>query len=249
MEPEISSGASPSKLSYIFYNDHGLRAGWRLLIYIGMIFILVWGVGLIAKRVTSGHAMAAPSSDFVRAIVQGISELILFGVLLFLAWIMSRIQHRSVGLYGLPLQRSAISRFIRGYFFWGFLPLAILLSILRVLHVFYFGNLSPLNWQIISWGALWFIFFLLVGLTEEYSLRGYFLYTLADGIGFWPAAIIQAVYLPARIWATAVKQELESSQRQSSPYSQPLLFGAPGISGSLWALTPDGTGGSHFSLA
>ena len=45
MEPEISSGALPSKLSYIFYNDHGLRAGWRLLIYIGMIFILVWGVG------------------------------------------------------------------------------------------------------------------------------------------------------------------------------------------------------------
>jgi hypothetical protein len=193
MEPEISSGASPRKLSYIFYNDHGLRAGWRLLIYIGMIFILVWGVGLIAKRVTSGHAMAAPSSDFVRAIVQGISELILFGVLLFLAWIMSRIEHRSVGLYGLPLQRSAISRFVRGYFLWGFLPLAILLSILRALHVFYFGNLSPLNWQIISWGALWFIFFLLVGLTEEYSLRGYFLYTLADGIGFWPAAIIQAV--------------------------------------------------------
>ena len=62
MEPEISSGPSPSKLSYIFYNDRGLRAGWRLLIYIGMIFILVWGVGLIAKRVTSGHAPAPPSS-------------------------------------------------------------------------------------------------------------------------------------------------------------------------------------------
>ena len=88
---------------------------------------------------------------------------------------------------------SAISRFIRGYFLWGFLPLAILLSILRALHVFYFGNLSPLNSQILGWGALWFVFFLLVGLIEEYSLRGYFLYTLADGIGFWPAAIIQAV--------------------------------------------------------
>ena len=49
MELEISSGASPSKLSYIFYNDRGLRAGWRLLIYIGMIFILVWGAGLQAN--------------------------------------------------------------------------------------------------------------------------------------------------------------------------------------------------------
>jgi uncharacterized protein len=193
MELEISSGAPPSKLSYIFYNDRGLRAGWRLLIYIGMIFILVWGAGLIAKRVTSGHATAPPSSDFVRAVFQGIGELVFFLVLLLLAWIMSRIEHRNVGLYGLPLRGSAISRFVRGYFLWGFLPLAILLSILRALHVFYFGNFSPLNSQILGWGALWFIFFLLVGLTEEYSLRGYFLYTLADGIGFWPAAIIQAV--------------------------------------------------------
>jgi hypothetical protein len=68
-----------------------------------------------------------------------------------------------------------------------------LLSILRGLHVFYFGNLSFLNSQILGWGALWFVVFLLVGLFEEFSLRGYLLYTLADGIGFWPAAIIQAV--------------------------------------------------------
>jgi membrane protease YdiL (CAAX protease family) len=193
MEPETPSGTSPRKLSYIFYNDRGLRAGWRLLIYIGIIFILVWGAGLIAKRVTSGHATAPPSSDFVRAVFQGIGELVFFLVLLFLAWIMSRIEHRNVGVYGLPLQRSAISGFIRGYFLWGFLPLAILLSLLRVLHVFYFGSLSRFTPQIFGWGVLWFIFFLLVGLAEEYSLRGYFLYTLADGIGFWPAAIIQAV--------------------------------------------------------
>ena len=193
MEPESSSSASRSKLSYILYNDHGLRAGWRLLIYFGMIFILVLGGGLIAKRVASGHAKTPQLSDFSHAIFQGIGELVFFLVLLFLAWIMSKIERRNVGAYGLPLQKAAISGFIRGYFLWGFLPLAILLSLLRALHVFYFGNLSPLNSQILGWGALWFIFFLLVGLAEEYSLRGYFLYTLADGIGFWPAAIIQAV--------------------------------------------------------
>ena len=162
MEPEISSGALPSKLSYIFYNDHGLRAGWRLLIYIGMIFILVWGVGLIAKRATSGHAPAPPSSDFARSIFQGIGELVFFLVLLFLAWIMSRIEHRNVGVYGLPLQPSAISRFVRGYFFWGFLPLAILLSILRALHVFYFGNLSPLN-VANTWLGCAVVYFLFAG--------------------------------------------------------------------------------------
>src|SRR6185437_13911786 len=132
-------------------------------------------------------------SDLSRAIFQGIGELVFFLVLLFLAWIMSKIERRNVGAYGLPLQKSAIPGFIRGYFLWGFLPLAILLLILRALHVFYFGNLSSLNSQTLRWGVLWLFFFLLVGFFEEFSLRGYFLYTLADGIGFWPAAIIQAI--------------------------------------------------------
>jgi hypothetical protein len=193
MEPEVTSSAKPDKLRFVFYNDHGLRAGWRLLIYCGMIFVLILGAGAIAKRIGSGHAKGVPSSDFLRSIFQAIGELILFLVLLLLAWIMSKIERRRVGVYGLPLQKSAISRLVRGYLFWGFLPLALLLCILRGLRVFYFGNFSALNAQILGWGVLWFFFFLLVGLFEEYSLRGYLLYTLADGIGFWPAAIIQAI--------------------------------------------------------
>jgi uncharacterized protein len=193
METETNGNSSTRILIQIFYNDSGLRAGWRLLIYIGMIFMLGLGARLIARRARSGHAAGAPSSDFSHAVLQAIGELVLFLVLLLLAWIMSRIERRKVGVYGLPLQRSAISRFVRGYFLWGFLPLALLLLVLRGLHVFYFGNISLLNAQILGWGTLWFFVFLLVGFFEEFSFRGYFLYTLADGIGFWPAAIIQAI--------------------------------------------------------
>ena len=193
MESERSTSTASHQRAFIFYNDRGLRAGWRLLIYFGMIFVLALGAGVIAKHVNSSHAKSSPSSDFARAIFQAIGELVLFLVLLFLAWIMSKIERRNVGVYGLPLQRSAISRFVRGYFLWGFLPLALLLLVLRALHVFYFGNVSALNAQILGWGALWFFVFLLVGFFEEFSFRGYLLYTLADGIGFWPAAIIQAI--------------------------------------------------------
>lgn len=192
METETNGNSSTRILKQIFYNDRGLRAGWRLLIYVGMILALGLGARLITRRAASGTRVA-PSSEFAHAILQAIAELILFVVLLFFAWIMSRIERRNVGVYGLPLQRSALSGFIRGYFLWGFLPLAILLSVLRILHGFYFGDVSPLNSQILGWGVVWFFFFLLVGLFEEYSLRGYLLYTLADGIGFWPAAIIQAI--------------------------------------------------------
>ena len=193
MEIESSANASSPKLTLIFYNERGLRAGWRLLIYLGMIWLLILGAGLIAKRLTSGHPRGAPSSEFIRTMIQAAVEFILFLVLLFLAWVMSKIERRKLGVYGLPLQRPVLSGFIRGYFIWGFLPLAILLSILRALRVFYFGNIIALNAQILGWGVLWFFFFLLVGFFEEYSFRGYFLYTLADGIGFWPAAVIQAI--------------------------------------------------------
>jgi membrane protease YdiL (CAAX protease family) len=60
-------------------------------------------------------------------------------------------------------------------------------------HVFYFGEASQLNAHIFGWGILWGFVFLFVGFFEEFCFRGYFLYTLADGIGFWPAAIIQAI--------------------------------------------------------
>ena len=197
MESEASAGTSSPRLALIFFNERGLRAGWRLLIYSGMIWLLLAGAGAISKRLNAGTPHSTPSSEFKRAMVQAAVELILFLVLLFLAWVMSKIERRKVGAYGLPLQRSAIPRFIQGYFFWGFLPLAILLSILRGLHVFYFGDLSALNSQILGWGVLWFFFFLLVGFFEEYFFRGYSLYTLADGIGFWPAAIILAILFGA----------------------------------------------------
>lgn len=192
MELETSENASSNSLRLIFYNDLGLRAGWRLLIYCGMIGILVFAAGLIAQRLGSGPK-DNPLPDFIQTILQGFGELILFLVLLFLAWIMSRIERRKVGVYGLPLKKQALSAFVRGYFLWGFLPLAFLLLLLRAIHVFYFGDISALNAKIFGWAILWFFVFLLVGFFEEYSFRGYFLYTLADGIGFWPASIIQAI--------------------------------------------------------
>jgi membrane protease YdiL (CAAX protease family) len=192
MDPDTSANTPASAARQIFYNDHGLRVGWRLLIYLGMIAVLVSGAIVIAKSL-GGGPKGPQLPDYLQAIFQAIGELILFLVLLSLAWIMSRIERRKVGAYGLPLQWSALSALVRGYFLWGFLPLAFLLLILRVTHAFYFGNVTALNARILGWGLLWFAVFLLVGFFEEYMLRGYFLYTLADGIGFWPAAIIQAI--------------------------------------------------------
>jgi membrane protease YdiL (CAAX protease family) len=199
MEPETSDVASPvpapNLLKQVFYNDRGLRAGWRLLIFCAMIGVPALGLTLLARMANGGAApQRGPKlSDFAMTAIQALSELVLFLVILLFTWIMSKIERQKMGVYGLPLRKSLFSSFGNGYLFWGFLPLVLLLFVLHTLHVFDFGSFSPINGKIFGWAILWAFVFLLVGFFEEYCFRGYFLYTLSDGIGFWPAAIIQAI--------------------------------------------------------
>jgi len=76
----------------------------------------------------------------------------------------------------------------------GFLLLLVTLAVLRLLGVFYFGSVGLHGGEILVWGLLWGFTFLAVGLFEEFLFRGYALYTLAEGIGFWPAAVIMALF-------------------------------------------------------
>src|SRR5260370_42362307 len=47
--------------------------------------------------------------------------------------------------------------------------------------------------EVIRWGAVWFVAFVSVGLSEEYLFRGFTQYTLAQMVGFWPAAALLSV--------------------------------------------------------
>jgi membrane protease YdiL (CAAX protease family) len=176
----------------VFYNDRGLRAGWRLLIFVVMLVAIVFGLQMALRRAGPGGGFPA-ASGYSFPVLIGVSDLVFFLLFLLLSWIMSRIERQSVGNYGLPLRKTTITRFCTGWLFWGFLPLSIVLLIMRAFHVFYFGNLALQGKQILVWGLIWGFAFLMVGLFEEYSLRGYALHTLADGIGFWPAAIVLAL--------------------------------------------------------
>jgi membrane protease YdiL (CAAX protease family) len=186
---------SPSNVRFVFFNDRGLRAGWRIAIF-GAILYAIYALGtFVVRRLGAGGRAGGPGATephYLLPIGLGIAELVAFLIILLVSWVMSRIERRRVGEYGLPLTRSAWSQLAIGYLLWGFLPLSLLLLIMRSLHVFYFGNLILRGSSILIWGLLWGFTFLMVGFFEEYTFRGYALYTLADGIGFWPAAIILA---------------------------------------------------------
>ncbi|HEY6306392.1 MAG TPA: type II CAAX endopeptidase family protein [Candidatus Angelobacter sp.] len=199
MEPQTEAVAPPSTktIRLVFFNERGLRAGWRLAIYSGTLQILLFLFSTVfsflsrALRGPQGRALADSP------LWMTVGNLAYFIPAVFAAWIMSRIERRKAGVYGLPLTKSALSRFAVGYAAWGFLPLTLVLLTMRGLGVFYFGSLSVRGSEALYWGAAWGIMFLSVGLLEEYLFRGYALYTLADGIGFWPAAIILAVAFAA----------------------------------------------------
>jgi hypothetical protein len=200
MEPQTPlnfapADQQPSIEKKIFLNDRGLRAGWRLAIYVILMICLFLLSSLLLyfvlgqdKVQAQAHATTVPSAG-----MQFVAEAGSFLLFLLAAFIMSRIERRNVGVYGLPLKGAkAVQRFVTGYVLWGFLPLFVCLSVLYVCHVYDFGQMVLHGADIWIWGLKWLAVFIFVGLGEEYLLRGYTLYTLADGIGFWPAAILMA---------------------------------------------------------
>jgi uncharacterized protein len=184
--------SQPSALHHAFFNERGLRAGWRLVIFVGMLMafsrLLRWMASLFvgARGRPQPNAVIQPGQQLV-------GEVFAFLVVLFFTWVMSRLERRRMGTYGLPLQRSAWSSFFAGYLFWGFLPLTLLLLAMRGFGVFFLDGLALRGADILYFALLWGLVFLFVGFFEEYLTRGYSLYTLADGIGFWPAAILLAL--------------------------------------------------------
>ena len=193
LHPIEIHGEQPDLFRRIFFNESGLRAGWRLPIFIGLLVAIQYAAGKIISLAMPGLLGPHPdnlTSPFYPFFVR----LVFFACMLLASWMMASIERRPMGEYGLPLKNtSVIALFINGYVLWGFLPLSMLLLMMRALHVFYFGNPALAPAQIIYWALAWGAVFLMVALVEEYMFRGYLLYTLGDGIGFWPAAIIMAV--------------------------------------------------------
>jgi membrane protease YdiL (CAAX protease family) len=105
------------------------------------------------------------------------------------ALILARVERRPWKAYGLP-GRQAFGRLFWGGAAWGFTAISLLMLALYGLHAFAFGQVVLHGARLARFAAFWAAMFLLVGLFEEFLLRGYTQFTLARGIGFWPAALV-----------------------------------------------------------
>jgi uncharacterized protein len=185
----------------VFMGPNGLRAGWRLLVYVVVAFLIM---ALLV-------ALISPLADRFHPPGVLISEGTAFLAALAASFVMGRaIEHRSLAGYGLPGREAFGMRFWAGLL-WGFLALTALLLLIHLGHGFDFGTRVLAGPQIAKYTALWGISFLAVGFAEEYIFRGYALATLSTGMGFWPSAVLLsaifgAVHLgnPGEDWAGAL---------------------------------------------
>jgi membrane protease YdiL (CAAX protease family) len=177
------TGVAGERLESLFIRQDGLRAGWRLLIYI-VIFFALW----ISSSYVLVHIFH-PTRDVFSPAFQLLAESASFISAFLAAWVLSLIEERSLGVYGLPARNAFGKLFWQGCLF-GLTEIVGLIGIIAALHGYTFGSLAEQGTEILRWALFWGGFFVVVGFFEEFFFRGYALYTIADGIGFWPAAIL-----------------------------------------------------------
>jgi membrane protease YdiL (CAAX protease family) len=168
---------------------YGLRAGWRALIFVLLFifFSIILGTIVILLR----HGRRGHVAGFT-PVVAMFQEGVLLTALLLTHLAIKLFEKRPVGSYGLPLRQAFRSTFWKGAVL-GFVSLTGLLVAIRALHGFYFGGIGLSGRALWYYVSTWAISFFLVGVFEEYSLRGYLQYVLTRGMGFWPAAIVTSL--------------------------------------------------------
>src|SRR3989440_5318620 len=173
---------APAPLRRTFVGPQGIRAGWRLLLFVvlaqGLIGLpLQWFVVRVL-RLGDGGEWTAPGFILAETL-GGLGIIPTFAA----AWLMSRMERRPFGAYGLP-SRGALGRQFWAGWGWGLGGVAVLAALIAAL-----GGLRVAGWAL-SGAALaraallWAIAMALIGLAEEFAFRGYPQFTLASGVGF-----------------------------------------------------------------
>ena len=195
-EPDIPSPQPPSlpaPVKYtIFRGPNGIRAGWRLVIFILLMGTIVFIAALpfaVLRAAHRGGSFGIGGASALTPTGTAISEAILFLVPAVAALIMARIEKREFGEYGLPARYAFRKNFWLGTLA-GFIAISGCLLGIFVFGGFHLTGLAIHGGTILSATLAWSGAFILVGLAEEFLFRGYMQYTLTTGIGFWPSAII-----------------------------------------------------------
>lgn len=199
----VTQPAAPSELP-IPAARPGLSSWRHLLLYLAIV-VPPLVLGSILAHL--GHSSSQSAAiEQLPAGTEAVVNWMFFGFIVFISWIMSRIEDRSVFDYGLRLSLSIAPRLIVGAL-WGVLSMSALIFLLWRMHYLITDGLLLHGFAALHEGLAWGFVFLGVGLAEEFLFRGYMQFILTvcllqlvrrfaprnrkpEATAFWIAAVL-----------------------------------------------------------
>jgi len=158
----------------------------RLALFLALVAVL-WTIKNILLE--QFHALIMDRSSPYFLLIEESAE---FAVVYAASLVLSRLERVPPRTYGLPLNRALGKLFWQGAAI-GLCEISLLVGLIFAFGGYSAGSLALHGPRILYWALVWGAVFLFVALFEEFAFRGYLLHTLAQSIGFWPAAIILAL--------------------------------------------------------
>lgn len=176
----------------ILYGPDGLRTGWSILAFLGILAGLLWLANLEVRWLALHlhQSSASRNGHELHPTLMILAETSLLVAVLLATALMARLEQRRTASYGLE-GANRVRRFLTGLVS-GFGFLSLLIAILAGTHHIELARSSISLGIALRYAAAWGICFIAVAITEELLFRGYLLFTLARGIRFWPAAMVLA---------------------------------------------------------
>ena len=179
-DPAFAAATAPSYAQILFWGSDGLRPGWGFLFYIiAFLTLQALAIKLVGLRDLG-------DSGLWSGLLEEVGNFLAAAIP---ALVLARIERRPWGAYGLPFKQAFGRRFWIGAV-WGFLAISVVMLAIYWGNAFSPGHIILHGPRLVRFVAYWGTYFLFVGLYEDFLFRGYSQFTLARGIGFWPAAVL-----------------------------------------------------------
>lgn len=247
--PETAQPRQWSTFRKIFIGADGLRAGWGLLIFIAMFFAMAYSLNAAAHKF-----LAVPKDPKAMSEAMGsprfmlIGEALQFLSVLLLTWIMSKIERRPTAVYGFGGTRK-FRHFFAGLG-WGVTCLSLLVLTLWKTGLLVIDSRLLFGSDVLRYGAIWLLGFLVVGLFEEYVTRGYVQYTLTRGLaGFYRWAFKTRHSAALGFWTSAlIWSFLFGFGHKSNPGESPVGLLSAGLVAMVFCLSLWRTGSLWWAI-
>jgi membrane protease YdiL (CAAX protease family) len=193
--PDPALSVSDHAAPVTFFRNPGIP-----FVFVRLCLYLILGEGITYVLRPALHGFVSRGLRQTSPQIVFLAEFLALVGAFFAAFVLSLLERRKFQEYGLPLQRNFAKQFVQGAVF-GVAEISAVLAALAAFGCYHFGTLELHGSSILHWALIWGAVFIVVGLYEEFAFRGYVQFTLAQAIGFWPAAAALSFLFGAVHWS------------------------------------------------